>query len=249
MKILGYNLKFVSSENLAEGAQIYFKIWKIPVTSTLVSGLIVSLMLIILFFFLTRKMRIVPTKRQFVAEFLFLASEYLASLALGKKARQFVPFTGALFFYIFLSNILGFFPIPIITFSKSLIEFKPFLRSPTSDLNSTVGLALCSISYITYYAIKSQGFKNYIKGFFQPSFILSPLNIIGEIAKPFSLSMRLFGNIFSGMLIMALIYKYLPAILPAFFHLYFDIFAGLIQSLIFTSLTTVYMSFAVGNDE
>lgn len=249
MKFLGYNLKFASAENLAEGAQVYFKIWSMPVTNTLVSGLLVSSLLIVLFFFLTRKMKVVPNRRQYVAEFLFFAAEYLAGLSLGKRARQFAPFMGALFFYIFLSNILGFFPIPIITFSKSLIEIKPFLRSPTSDLNSTVGLALCAMGYVTYYAIKHQGFKNYIKGFFQPLFILFPLNIIGEVAKPFSLSVRLFGNIFSGMLIMALIYKYLPAILPSFFHLYFDIFAGLIQSLIFTSLTTVYMSFAVGNDE
>jgi F-type H+-transporting ATPase subunit a len=91
----------------------------------------------------------------------------------------------------------------------------------------------------------------YIKGFFDPVPFLAPLNIIGELANPVSLSFRLFGNILSGVIIMGLIYQALgfisPLVTPVF-HAYFDVFSGLIQTFIFIMLTMVFISGAMADE-
>ncbi|MFV0440743.1 MAG: F0F1 ATP synthase subunit A [Lachnospirales bacterium] len=118
------------------------------------------------------------------------------------------------------------------------------LRPPTSDLAVTLTFALCTfvIMHVSGILIsKSQYFKDYVS----PMFIFLPLNIISEIATPVSLGFRLFGNILSGTIIMALIYGMLPTVLtiglPAFLHMYFDIFAGLLQSYIFVILSMTFI--------
>ena len=76
-----------------------------------------------------------------------------------------------------------------------------------------------------------------------------PLNIVGEFAKPLNISMRLFGNMFAGMVIMGLIYMAVPYFIPAALHLYFDLFAGLVQSFVFVTLSMVYVQGSIGDTE
>ena len=84
----------------------------------------------------------------------------------------------------------------------------------------------------------------YFKGFFEPLWFLFPLNVVGELATPISLSFRLFGNILGGMIIMSLLYQVVPILIPAPLHIYFDIFSGVLQAFIFTMLTMVFISSA-----
>ena len=211
----------------------------IPFTDTVLISFFISFLFLIFLFFVTFNLDL-KSKRGFVAEMVYEVPMFLGKLALGEKAKKHISFIAALLLYIFFANIIGIFPIPMLSGGK-IVDIK----SPTSDLNSTVSLAIIAVGYITFHSIKSKGFINYLKSFLEPLPFLLPLNIIGEVAKPFSLAMRLFGNIFSGALIMALAYKYLPYVIPSFLHLYFDLFAGTIQSVIFVSLVTVYMSFAL----
>ena len=98
-------------------------------------------------------------------------------------------------------------------------------------------------------SIKNNGFIGYLKGFAAPNAIMLPLNIVGEVAKPINISMRLFGNMFAGGIIMGLVYMAVPAFVPAALHLYFDLFAGLVQSFVFVTLSLVYLQGSIGDAE
>ncbi len=156
------------------------------------------------------------------------------TMGAGKTRDQLMPYIGTLAIYLAVANLIG------------LLGFTP----PTSDYNVTLALALITFFMTQYFGIKSFGFGGYIKNFFDPVPFLVPLNIIGEIANPISLSFRLFGNILSGGIIMTLIYQgfqtigkigWIAPIITPIFHAYFDIFSGLIQTFIFIMLTMVFV--------
>ncbi len=159
---------------------------------------------------------------------------------LGPKWKKYAPMIVTLALFIFISNISGMFG----------------LNNPTANIAITVALGFISAFMIQATAIKENGLKNYLKGFLDPFPIMLPINIISEIVTPFSLGMRLFGNILSGSIIMALIYQSLAlieiasipigAILSVFiapaFHAIFDIFFGAIQTYVFILLTIIFVS-------
>ncbi len=118
------------------------------------------------------------------------------------------------------------------------------LTPPTSDYSVTLTLALITFVLTQYYGLKNSGFFGYLKGFTEPMAFLTPLNVIGELANPISLSFRLFGNIVSGVIIMGLFYEaagiLTPLIAPPF-HAYFDLFSGVLQTFIFAMLTMIFI--------
>ena len=133
------------------------------------------------------------------------------------------------------------------------------LRPPTADGNTTMGLAIMTFVMIHFFGAKAKGPLTYAKGFLEPFAALLPLNIMGELATPISLSFRLFGNIVGGLIIMNLLYGALGGLstklmgisipifqvgIPAILHIYFDLFAEILQSFIFTMLTMVFISIA-----
>ncbi|HBB29894.1 MAG TPA: F0F1 ATP synthase subunit A, partial [Clostridiales bacterium] len=135
------------------------------------------------------------------------------------------------------------------------------IRPPTADVNTTMALAIITFCMINYNAVRSKGLGARLKGLTEPMFLLTPINIIGEIATPISLGFRLFGNIVGGLIIMELFYNMLELfstaifganalpifqlVIPLPFHIYFDLFAGLLQSFIFAMLTMVNVSMAM----
>ena len=148
-----------------------------------------------------------------------------------EKARKYGPLVCALFMFLLLSNWLGIIP---------------HLEEPTKDLNTPLSLGLMGFVIAHYAGIKSKGFKNYAKEYFQPIFFMMPLNLIGELAKIISISFRLFGNIMGGSIII-LVVSYLSynIILPPFLNGFFGLFVGTIQAFVFTMLTVVYISVQV----
>jgi F-type H+-transporting ATPase subunit a len=149
---------------------------------------------------------------------------------MGERNIKFAPFILTLISFLVVSNLSGLFTIV----------------SPTSDYSVTLTLALIVFFTIQYNKIKSQGgMLGYMKGFAKPYAVMTPINIISEIANPVSMSFRLFGNIMSGTLIMGMLYSALgyfaPLITPVL-HLYFDIFSGVLQAFIFTMLTMVFIN-------
>lgn len=147
---------------------------------------------------------------------------------MGKNANRFVNYISTLFLFIIVSNISGLFG----------------LRPPTADYGVTLCLGLITFVLVHFNGIK----KNKIKHFtalFEPVVILFPINLISEFAVPLSLSLRLFGNIMSGTVLMGLIYDLVgpyTVAYPALLHAYFDLFSGCIQAYVFCMLTMVYVN-------
>lgn len=170
-----------------------------------------------------------------VIELLVEAVDNLTISSMGEKhGHKFANYIGTLFAFIFLSNISGLFG----------------LRAPTADYSTTLSLGLITFVMIHYNGFKYQKL-GHVTGLFKP-IILSPINIIGEIATPVSISLRLFGNVMSGTLMLTLVYGLIPKVLtlvwPAFLHAYFDLFSGAIQSYVFCMLTMVYISDTFGEE-
>lgn len=150
--------------------------------------------------------------------------------SLGKKgAVHYINYIGVLLLYIFFSNISGIFG----------------LRPPTADYGTTLALALITFVMIQYANIRYQKFGA-IKALFEPFPLFLPMNIISEFSTPLSMSLRLFGNVLAGTVLMALYYGMLPWFakigVPAALHVYFDIFSGAIQAYVFGMLTITFIS-------
>ena len=137
-------------------------------------------------------------------------------------------YIGTLFVFIFISNISGLFG----------------LRAPTADYGVTLPLGVMTFLIIQFNNIKYNKFGAFTD-LFKPIPVLFPINLIGELAVPFSLSLRLFGNVLSGTVMMSLIYSLLSKIAigwPGFLHIYFDLFSGAIQTYVFCMLTMVFVT-------
>ena len=214
------------------------------ITNTHISLLLVVLTLTIFALFANRAIKKadpneVPGTFLNIIEYLVELVDGLTRNNMGEKHySKFSNYIGTLFAFLIVANLSGLFG----------------LRPPTADYGVTLGLAL-----ITFVLIHYNGFKyekaGHVTKLFQPV-LLTPINIIGEIATPMSMSLRLFGNILSGTVMMGLLYGLLPKLLQFFIwpifgglHAYFDVFSGAIQSYVFCMLTMVFISQCFGEEE
>jgi F-type H+-transporting ATPase subunit a len=172
----------------------------------------------------------VPGKLQLAWEMIVNWISQLVRDNIGHTDRNVIQLAIMLFTLILLSNWL------------ELIPSNEYLPAPTSDLNLTLALALIVIFGVHYRSIRAKGFGGYIKHYFQPIPVLFPLNFIEELVKPFTLALRLFGNIFAGGLMLAII-----GLIPIWANWplqivwkLFDMAIGGIQAFIFALLTVIY---------
>lgn len=199
------------------------------ITTTHVSLTLVTLSLLIFMIIANRKLKkatAIPSGLQNVVEILVELIDNLVYGVMGDNFKRFRNYIGVLFMFLVLSNISGLFG----------------LRPPTADYGVTLPLGLVTFVMINYCGIKANKFGHFTS-LFEPMPLMFPVNFIGEIAIPISLSLRLFGNIMSGTVMMGLIYGLLPiwvkAGIPSVLHFYFDIFSGAIQAYVFCMLTMV----------
>lgn len=165
-----------------------------------------------------------------VIEILVDAVNNLVRSTMGEKNMAFAPYIFTLICFLGVANLLG------------LIGLTP----PTSDYSVTFSLAMITFATTQIMAFKTQkGIGGYLKSFTEPFAFLTPINILGELGNPISLSFRLFGNVMSGGIIMTLLYNALgyfaPLVTPVL-HGYFDVFSGLLQTFIFAMLTMIFIS-------
>jgi len=120
----------------------------------------------------------------------------------------------------------------------------PGLTSPTSDINCNLGLALMIILVVNVLGVKEKGFVGHFSHFFKPHFLFLPINLIEEIAKPVTLSARLFGNILAGEILIVILTRLVPYFIPSIW-LAFSVFVGIIQAGIFTMMSMTYLANAV----
>ena len=240
-----------------DGAFIYFTIpifGGIPITQTTVSHLIVTIFLCTVCIVLGKRLTKRPNGVQVMVEKGVMMVRNMVVETMGEHNAHWTPFITT----IFLSSICG-----------SFIGLTGFLRSSTADLSCTLVWALMVTAIIWYHNIKNNGFLGWLKGFTEPIVVMTPMNVISEIAQPVSMAFRHFGNILSGTVISTLLYwalaslshvifGWLPGFLsqiqlfqigiPAFTGLYFDWFGGCIQAFIFCTLTAIFIKRAAGED-
>lgn len=240
------------------GALVYFEI-PMPLQNLLITeaqinswAVLITIFFVCLYF--THGLSVKATlKRQLIVEWIVEKTQDLVKANMGDFFKGYEPFIAA---------IMG-----LSAFSSLMALLG--LYAPTSDINIVGGWAILTFALITYYKLKG-GFLNYLKGFTEPIFIMTPLNILGEVATPVSLAFRHYGNVMSGSVIAVLIASalqglskivlgWLPGFLgdipflqigiPAVLSVYFDIFSSLMQAFIFAMLTMLNISGNFPQDE
>ncbi|MCM1162313.1 MAG: F0F1 ATP synthase subunit A [Roseburia sp.] len=177
----------------------------------------------------------VPGTFQNIVELIVEMLQNMVGSTMGKNAGKFVNYIGTIFIFILVCNISGLFG----------------LRPPTADYGVTFPLGIMTFCIIHFNKFKHQKVSGVLKGLCDPWPIWAPINIIGDVAVPISLSLRLFANVLSGTVMMALVYGLLSKIAiawPGILHVYFDLFSGAIQTYVFCMLTMTYVSDAIGSD-
>ena len=223
-----------------------------PITQTTVSILMVTVILLIITRIATRRITKRPGRLQVVTEKLVGMLYGLVSDTMGSHNLHFAPYIGTLF----LSSIIG-----------TLLGMTSVFRSTTSDLSVTLAWALVTTGLVWYHNIRNFGFKAWLKGFTEPIVVMTPMNVISEIAQPISMAFRHFGNVAGGGVLTSLIYAALALLsqivfgwlpqavlsvfppifqvgIPAVLSIYFDLFSGFVQAFVFSLLTMVYVSAA-----
>jgi len=204
------------------------------ITTTAIGGWIVTATLLLLAFIIGRKFKNAsetdaPGTLQNIAELGMEMLENMTTGILNHNARKFANYIGTIFLFILFCNLSGLFG----------------LRAPTADFGVTFLLGMFTFFIVNYQGIKNHGVGHFT-GLFQPIPILFPINLIGEFANPISISLRLFANLLSGVIIMGLWYGMLPWFakigIPAALHVYCDLFSGCIQTYVFCMLTMVYIN-------
>ena len=169
-----------------------------------------------------------------------MIQDYMETLMPSKFSKNYYPYFAMMFIYIFISNISGLFGF----------------EAPTSNYSITLAITIITFTLIQYNALKTKGVFTYIKDIIWP-----PTNILGTLAPLISLSMRLFGNIVAGSILLSLIYSFtgylseyvinfnfLGPLIAPIFHAYFDVFAGFIQTLVFVTLSSILIALEVNED-
>ena len=180
-----------------------------------------------------RKWKKVPSGFQNAVEIMVEAFDNIVRKAAGEKFMGLGNWFFMVFAFVLVSTLSGIVG----------------LRSPTADWATTFALAIATFVLIQYMGIRHRKGK-YLKSFLEPNFVFLPLNLIGELARPVSLSFRLFGNELAGLIIMGLVYSlpiYLRFVIPAALNVYFNVFTGVLQTYIFCVLSLTFIGSAASS--
>lgn len=237
-----------------------FHIGSVSITNTMVNVWLAIIFFLVFGIIISRRVRIRPGKLQNACEFFLdgLLGYFDQVTGHREKSLKFLPLVGSVFFFILVSNWLGLLPgTGSITYGHSM-----FLRPANTDLNLTLAMAMVSVFSSHIMAFFSIGFFTHIGKFFQianvlksfrqgPTAVLTAviefavglIEIVSEVAKVVSLSLRLFGNIFAGEVLISVIGALAAAVVPTPFML-LELLVGLIQASVFAMLTLVYLTVA-----
>lgn len=196
---------------------VAFTVFGVPIRDTVVATWALMAILLVLAVVINRRK---PTALEMLVDFI----NDLVSGIIGRPAVPYLALLGTLAIFIAAANVVG---------------VVPFLVSPTRDINTPLALALVVFFSVHYFGIRAKGLFRYLKEMASPIFLL-PLEIISQISRTISLTLRLFGNIFSAELILAIVFLLVPLFVPLPLA-GLGIFTGLLQAYIFTALAAVYI--------
>lgn len=200
---------------------------------TLMMTWLAMAVVIILAVIATRRVNIVPGRWQVFLEMIVLMLLDQIEATMGPKGKKLAPLIITLFLFLLIANLLG---------------LVPGLTSPTNDLNTTLGLALMVIVLAHLQGMINHGLVEHLKHFIQPNVFFLPINIVEEMAKPVTLSFRLFGNILAGEILLVILGMLVPYFIPTLW-LGFSVVVGIIQAFIFTMLSMSYLSSAFTQED
>ncbi len=238
-----------AGKSIAVGVHPVVHVFGLAVDVDIVTSTLVAMAI---FLFLGFRMRAkitegVPGKLQLFWEVLVEQVGDLAMSAIGPKGRRFVPIGVTLFLFILISNWIGFIPSALQPGISSEI-----LPAPTGDVNLPLAMALLVIVWVHIESLKARGIRGYLGHYAQPYVALAPINVVEEITKPITMTFRLFGNLFSGGLMILVMTTLLPVYIVPFGEMIwkpFDLGIGAIQAFIFMLLTILYFGMAMSHDE
>ena len=226
------------------GGHHQYELGDIPSAGLLFSNaLMVAALLIFLGWLFRRKMDAVPGKVQNFGEFIVESMVNFTRGIIGPGGEKYVPLVGTLFFFIFVGNLWGLIP---------------GFHAPTANVSTTFALGLIVFLYVQYTGIRSNGLKGYLKHFAGPipwlSPLIFPLEIVSELARPLTLAMRLFGNIFGEDTVIIVLATLGATMLPAIpiplhiFILPLALLTAFVQAMVFSLLTCIYLSLVSHHD-
>jgi F-type H+-transporting ATPase subunit a len=198
---------------------------------TIVTTWAIILVLVIVSVLLTRKLKtgIRISRWQCFLEMLVTGmNNQIKDIGL-EKPEQYIGFIGTLFLFIAVSN---------------LCIIIPWYEAPTGSLSTTTALAICVFIAVPFFGIEKSGIAGYLKSYLKPTFIMLPFNLISEVSRTLALAVRLFGNIMSGGMIVAILLSITPFIFPIVMNA-LGLLTGTVQAYIFSILATVYIAAAV----
>ncbi|QRN85897.1 F0F1 ATP synthase subunit A [Clostridia bacterium] len=214
---------------------VYFEIGFVHITATLVFTWITMLVLTLFCAISTRNLRKKAELRpsQHLLEAIMEVSKSQIREIAQQDPEPFLPFVATLFLFIFSANVFSVIPGFI---------------APTGSLNTTIALALCVFFAVPFFGISSKGILDYLKQYAKPSPIMLPFNIISEFSRTLSLAIRLYGNVMSSTIIIAILLGVIPLIFPVVIQL-LGLLTGVIQAYIFAILAIVYISSVIQHKE
>jgi len=210
---------------------IYWQSGWIKLNATIVFTWVVMALLVLISIIITRRLTSDPkkiSKAQNILEVVVINVRKQIRDISQQNPDRYLSFIGTLFIFIVVSNLLGIVP-----------GFNP----PTGSLSTTTGLAICVFFAVPIYGIASLGLRGYLKQYVRPSPIMLPFNIIGEFSRILALAVRLFGNVMSGTMLVAILLAIIPFIFPIVMQA-LGMLTGVIQAYIFAVLAMVYIASA-----
>lgn len=233
-----------------------------PITNSLVTTWVSMVLVVVLALLATRRLSLAPRGLQLVFESIYGFFFDLCESILEKKewAAKAAPYITTIFLFVIAGNLIGLIPgVGSVGFHEGAsaghdAKFIPLFRAPTADLNTTIALALISMIIVQIVGFKILGI-GYLKKFFNFSkpfpinFLVGILELISEFAKVISFSFRLFGNVFAGEVLLAVLAFLVPYFLPIPFY-GLELFVALVQAYVFAMLTLTFIKLAtVGHGE
>lgn len=223
-------MDMMTMKDISPDQVVLFNPGGIELNATIVYTWVVMLLLVAFSWLVTRKFGTTKkiSRSQNLLEIIVTQMRSEIRDISGGKSAPYLPFVGTLFLFILLSNILS---------------VVPGFVSPTASLSTTAALAICVFIAVPVYGIISTGLGAYLKQYLQPTPFMLPFNIMGELSRTLALAVRLFGNMMSGMKIIAILISLAPLFFPVIMHV-MGLLTGVIQAYIFAVLAMVYIASA-----
>lgn len=216
---------------LSPDQTIFWQHGFITINSTIITTWVLIVILVVASMLITRRLRtdIKISRWQCVLEMIVTSiNQQIKEIGINQP-EKYIGFIGTMFLFIAFANICTIFPVYV---------------PPTSSLSTTAALAICVFIAVPFFGVMENGVMGYLKSYLQPTFIMLPFNIIGEVSRTIAMAIRLFGNIMSGGMIVTILLSVAPFLFPIIMSV-LGLLTGVVQAYIFGILSTVYIAAAI----